>query len=101
MVRVQRTSVCHNPLSMWVDPNVVEFGLGELQEDEDVMNESREIRLPAEICAKAEEKFGGTFRSLDELLTFVLQELLRTDTLELDQADQKVVEDRLRDLGYI
>ena len=65
------------------------------------MSEWREIRLPAEICVKAEEKFAGSFRNLDELLSFVLQELLRTDTLNSDQADQAVVEERLRDLGYI
>jgi hypothetical protein len=66
-----------------------------------IMSESRDISLPAEVCARAEEKFGGSFSSLNELLTFVLQELLRADTLDLDRADQAVVEERLRDLGYI
>jgi len=65
------------------------------------MNESREIRLPADLCAAAEKKFGGTFNTVDELVIFLLQELIRGDTLELDRADQAVVEERLRDLGYI
>ena len=65
------------------------------------MSESREIRLPAGLCAAAEEKFGGSFRSLDELVTFLLEELIRKDTVDLDRADQAVVEERLRDLGYI
>ena len=65
------------------------------------MSESREIRLPAELCAKAEEKFGGAFTNVEELLAFVLQELIRGDTLDLDRADQALVEERLRDLGYI
>lgn len=65
------------------------------------MSESREIRLPADLCAAAEEKFGGTFRSVDDLVVFLLQELLRTDTAPMDRADQAVVEERLRDLGYI
>jgi hypothetical protein len=65
------------------------------------MSESREIRLPAELCAAAERKFGSTFRSVDELVVFLLQELVRGDTLDLDQADQAVVEQRLRDLGYM
>jgi hypothetical protein len=65
------------------------------------MSESREVRLPADLCAAAEEKFGGTFRSLDELVAFLLQELIRSDTIDLDRADQKVVEERLRDLGYM
>jgi hypothetical protein len=65
------------------------------------MNESREVRLPADLCAAAEAKFGGTFRSVDELVVFLLQELIRRDTADLDRADQAVVEERLRDLGYI
>jgi len=65
------------------------------------MSESREIRLPADLCAAAEEKFGGSFRSLDELVTFLLEDLIRKDTIDLDRADQAVVEERLRDLGYI
>ena len=66
-----------------------------------VMSESREIRLPADLCAAAEEKFGGTFRSVDELVVFLLQELIRRDTADLDRADQAQVEERLRDLGYL
>jgi len=65
------------------------------------MSESREIRLPADLCAAAEEKFGGSFRSLEELVTFLLEDLIRKDTIDLDRADQAVVEERLRDLGYI
>jgi hypothetical protein len=65
------------------------------------MSESREIRLPADLCAAAEEKFGGTFQSVDELVVFLLQELIRSDSADLDRADQAVVEERLRALGYI
>jgi len=65
------------------------------------MSESREIRLPADLCAAAEEKFRGTFRSVDELVIFLLRELIRTDTADMEQADQAVVEERLRALGYI
>jgi hypothetical protein len=31
----------------------------------------------------------------------LLQELIRGDTRDLDEADQAVVEQRLRDLGYM
>ena len=65
------------------------------------MSESREIRLPAELCAAAEQKFSGTFRNLDQLVAFVLEELIRGDTIDLDRADQALVEQRLKDLGYI
>jgi len=61
----------------------------------------REIRLPADLCAAAEEKFGSMFSSVDELLAFLLQELLRGDTAGLDEAERQAVEQRLKDLGYI
>jgi hypothetical protein len=66
-----------------------------------MMTESREIRLPADLCAAAEEKFGSTFRTVDDLILFLLKEVLRRDTLDMDRADQAAVEERLRDLGYI
>ncbi len=65
------------------------------------MNEMREIRLPEDLCAAAEKKFGGRFASLDELVTFVMRELVRGDTVEMDQAERAAVEQRLKDLGYL
>jgi hypothetical protein len=65
------------------------------------MNGSREIHLPADLCAAAEQKYGAAFRTVDDLLIFVLQELIRRDTIDMDRADQSAVEERLRDLGYI
>ena len=65
------------------------------------MSELREIRISADLCAAAEEKFGSAFGSVDELVAFLLQELLRGDTTDLDQAEQRAVEQRLRDLGYM
>jgi len=53
------------------------------------------------LCAAAEEKFGSMFSSVDELLAFLLQELLRGDTAGLDEAERQAVEQRLKDLGYI
>jgi hypothetical protein len=65
------------------------------------MNEMRDVRLPAELCAQAEKKFGANFASLEELLAFVLGELLRENSSQADEAEQKLVEQRLRELGYI
>ena len=65
------------------------------------MSELRDIQLPADLCAAAEKKFGGKFRDLDELLAFVLRQLISGDTVELDSAEQAVVEQRLKDLGYL
>ncbi len=66
-----------------------------------IMSETREIKLPADLCAAAEEKFATIFRTVDELVSFVLQELIRGDTVDLDRGDQAIVEQRLKDLGYI
>jgi hypothetical protein len=65
------------------------------------MSETREIRIPADLCAAAEKKFADAFHNVDELVAFVLQELIHGDTVDLDRADQAAVEQRLRDLGYM
>ena len=65
------------------------------------MNEMRDVRLPADLCASAEKKFAKTFANLEELLIFVLRDLLRDEAAQFDQAEQRMVEERLRDLGYL
>lgn len=65
------------------------------------MSELREIRLPADLCTAVEQRFSSKFGSVDELVAFLLRELIRGDTFDLDQADQAAVEQRLRDLGYL
>ena len=63
--------------------------------------EFREVRLPEDLCAAAELQYGSQFGSLDELVTFVLQEVLRDDSARLNAAEERVIEQRLRDLGYV
>jgi hypothetical protein len=65
------------------------------------MTEMREVRLPADLCAAAEKKFGQRFANLEELLTFILRDLSRDDASQLDEAEQRLVEERLRELGYL
>lgn len=62
---------------------------------------TRQLQLPEELCAAAEAKFGPQFRTLEELLTFLLRELLTDDVRKQDEAEQQLVEQRLRELGYI
>ena len=64
-------------------------------------NDVRQVPLPEDLCAAVEQKFAGRFSSVEELLIFVLQELLNDPTARLDEAEQKIVEERLRELGYI
>jgi len=61
----------------------------------------RSVRLPADLCAAIEKKFGHVFSSLEDLLVFVLRDLSRNEALIADQAEQRLVEERLRELGYL
>jgi hypothetical protein len=65
------------------------------------MSEWRNIRLPEDVCAEAEKRLAGRFGSLENLLTSLLQELSRDESTTLDRAEEKIIEQRLRDLGYI
>ena len=65
------------------------------------MTARRQISLPEELCLRAEQRFSARFHSLESFVEFVLQELVRDDAEALDKAEQAVLEQRLRDLGYI
>jgi hypothetical protein len=65
------------------------------------MTEERVIRLPLDLCAAAEQNFGHRFGTLEDLLVFILRELTRNEASQADLAEQKIIEERLRDLGYI
>ncbi len=65
------------------------------------MTELRTVNLPADLCERAEKKFGGRFDTLEQLLEFILSDLLRDDAEQADQQEQNVLEQRLRDLGYL
>lgn len=65
------------------------------------MSESRMVQLPADLCAAAEKKFGHLFGNLEELLTFVLRDLSVDDAIKADQAEERMIEDRLKELGYL
>jgi hypothetical protein len=65
------------------------------------MPEMRTVQLPADLCASAEKKFGRVFKSVEEMLDFILRDLLRDEALAADEAEQRLVEERLRELGYL
>lgn len=65
------------------------------------MPEMRTIQLPADLCVDAEKKFSSAFGGIEELLAFVLRDLLRDDARAADEAEQRLVEERLRELGYL
>lgn len=69
---------------------------------ENEVNTWRDLRLPAELCRSAEERIKGTsFRNLEDFLTFVLRELTSQRGAQAEEQERKLVEERLRDLGYL
>jgi hypothetical protein len=65
------------------------------------MTDFRNVSLPENLCAAAEEKFGQSFGGLQEFLVFVLRELVNDQAGSMDEAEQRLVEQRLRELGYL
>jgi hypothetical protein len=65
------------------------------------VNDTREVRLPSDLCEAVEKKLGSTFGSLEDLLVFILQDLSASDASRFDEAEQRLIEERLRDLGYL
>ena len=64
-------------------------------------DDMRELRLPSNLCERVEQRFGSRFDNLEEFLTRVLVELLRDDSAQMDEAEQRLIEKRLQDLGYL
>jgi len=57
--------------------------------------------LPEELCLKAEQKFRHRYETVDDLLLAVMTELMRDDAAAMDVDEQKIIEERLKGLGYI
>lgn len=65
------------------------------------MTDFRNVSLPENLCAAAEGKFGKSFGGFEEFLIFLLRELVRDQAGTMDEAEQRLVEQRLRELGYL
>jgi hypothetical protein len=66
-----------------------------------VVDTTRQLQLPSDLCEAAEKKIAGHFGTLEEFLTFILAEFVRDDASTMDINEQRIIEERLRDLGYI
>ncbi|HYM79318.1 MAG TPA: hypothetical protein VE377_25300 [Candidatus Dormibacteraeota bacterium] len=64
-------------------------------------NQLRTVQLPEDLCVQAESWLKGRFDSLEGLLSFLLAEIVKDDGAKLDQHEEEIVQQRLRDLGYI
>jgi hypothetical protein len=43
----------------------------------------------------------GRFESFEALIIFALQEIIKDDGARIDQQEEEMVQQRLRDLGYL
>jgi hypothetical protein len=65
------------------------------------MTQTRSVQLPEDLCAAAEKKFAPQFATIEAMLTFTLQQLLSGRAEQADAEEQRLIEQRLRDLGYL
>jgi len=69
--------------------------------------ENRAVLLAAELYGRIEERVKATdFRSVDEYVTFVLEEVLKEDDEQerekaFSKEDEEEVKQRLKSLGYL
>jgi hypothetical protein len=66
-----------------------------------LMTQYRTVNLPEDLCAAAEKALTGRCESLEALLSFLLRELVTDDASKFDQAESQIIEQRLRELGYL
>lgn len=65
------------------------------------MSQLRTVQLPEDLCVEAEKWMAGRFTGLEELVAFLLREIIQDEDNKLDQQEEELVQQRLRDLGYM
>jgi len=65
------------------------------------MTNTRTITLPEELCQAVEKRFAHRAASVEEFIKMALAQFLREDALVMDAAEQQIIEERLKGLGYI
>jgi hypothetical protein len=65
------------------------------------MTQYQTVHLPEELCAAAEKSVAEKFDSVEALIIFLLQEIVKNDPSQFDRAEEQMIEQRLKDLGYI
>lgn len=66
-----------------------------------MVDQYRSVQLPEDLCSEAEVWLKGRFESLEALIIFALQETINDQGAKLDQQEEEMVQQRLKDLGYI
>jgi hypothetical protein len=65
------------------------------------LTQKRSVQLSDELCVAAERRYAGVFGNIEQLLEAVLTELVRDQAAKMDEAEQELVQQRLRELGYL
>lgn len=66
-----------------------------------MMAKFRSVQVPEDLCAQAELWLPGRFDNLEALISFLLREIMKNPGSNLDQQEEEIIQQRLRDLGYI
>jgi hypothetical protein len=61
----------------------------------------RQVKIPADVYQAVEDRFGSQFGTVDKFVEFALRDLLRDDSGVLDESEQQMIRNRLKDLGYL
>jgi hypothetical protein len=61
----------------------------------------RQIELPEDLCRRVEQLYAHQFSGLEACLRFVLENLANDQSAALDVAEERLVKQRLHDLGYV
>jgi hypothetical protein len=69
--------------------------------DKALVSNTRTVTLPADVCELAEKRFGKRFASLDDWTTAILKQLLLDESSRMDEKEQRMLEERLKALGYL
>jgi hypothetical protein len=65
------------------------------------LTQKRSVQLSDELCVAAERRYAGVFGNIEQLLEAALTELVRDRAAKMDEAEQELVQQRLRELGYL
>ena len=65
------------------------------------MPQYRTVELPEDLCVAADKWSHGRFDNLETMIRVVLEEIVRNDSREFDEMEEQLLEQRLRDLGYL
>ena len=61
----------------------------------------REVKVSADVYQAVQNRFGSPLCHCGRVSRFALRELLRDDSAVLDQSEQQMIRNRLKDLGYL